>query len=149
MSQNVDVQLTSNMEDYLEIIGQLKKLKGVARVKDIGEMMNVKNSSVNSALKNLSEKGLVDHEHYGYIELTQKGKKLAAAVQARHDLLTRFLVEILQVDEKIATEDACKMEHVISAETFTRLNKFLEFVDVNAQVNKKISVKDFSDYLEK
>jgi len=72
-----DTKLSSNMEDYLEAIAVLKKETGVARVKDIGNLLNVKNPSVNSALNILSDAGLVVHERYGYADLTEDGKKVA------------------------------------------------------------------------
>ena len=134
MKQLKDYQLTSSMEDYLEVIGVVKKTKGVVRVKDIGDLMGVKKPSVNNALKNLSEKGLVVHEHYGYIDFTKEGEKLAAVIQERHDLLFRFLVEVLHVDEDVAAKDACQMEHVISTKTFKKLNQFIQFLDCYSSI---------------
>ncbi|HON55518.1 MAG TPA: metal-dependent transcriptional regulator [bacterium] len=85
-------KLTANMEDYLEVIADLQKKNGIARVRDIGAQMKVKNSSVNAALNSLTESGYAVHEKYGYVELTNKGKKIASAVKKKHDLLFKFLV---------------------------------------------------------
>jgi len=122
-------QLSSSMEDYLEAIASLKKEKGVAKVNDIGKLLKVKNSSVNSALMTLARVKLVIHEKYGTVDLTTGGERIAADVQKRHDVLFKFLSEILKIDYKVAQEDACKMEHALSQVTFERLIKFIEYVE--------------------
>ena len=119
-------KLSSNMEDYLEAIAVLEKKKGVARVRDIGQFMGVSTPSVTEALNILSKKGLILHERYGYVDLTSEGEKLAQSIQKRHNMLIKFLSEILNIDSKTAAEDACKMEHSISPQTFEKLNKFIE-----------------------
>ena len=120
------IELTSNMEDYLESILMLQKEKGIVRVKDISDFMEVKKSSVNNALYWLSDKNLIEHEHYGYIDLTSEGEKLAQEIQDRHDILQQFLVEVLGVEKKVASEEACRMEHVISANTIRKLTQFVK-----------------------
>ncbi len=117
------------MEDYLEVIAQLQKQKIVARARDICEKLNVKSSSVNSAIQTLADNGLVVHEKYGYIELTKAGKKIAALVQKKHNVLLKFLVEILKVDKSIAEKDACKMEHTISPQTYDKIVEFVKYVE--------------------
>ena len=117
------------MEDYLEVIADLQKKNGIARVRDIGAQMKVKNSSVNAALNSLTESGYAVHEKYGYVELTNKGKKIASAVKKKHDLLFKFLVDILKIDKKTAEEDACKMEHTISQKTYDRIVEFIKYVE--------------------
>ena len=120
------IELTSHMEDYLEAILVLQKEKGVVRVKDISDFLEVNKSSVNSALNALLDKKLIDHEHYGYIALTIEGEKLAKEIQNRHDVLHQFLVGVLGVEDKVASEDACRMEHVISADTIKKLTQFVK-----------------------
>ena len=122
-------KLSSNMEDYLEDIAFLKKNKGVVRVRDISHLMNVKNSSVTAALNTLSKNKFVIHEKYGYVELTSKGKAIARRVQERHDMLIKFLTEVLRIAPAIASADACRMEHSVSPQTFRRLTKFIDFVE--------------------
>ncbi|MCP4650827.1 MAG: metal-dependent transcriptional regulator [PVC group bacterium] len=121
-------RLSSNMEDYLETIVSLKKSKGIARVKDISDLMKVKKPSVTSALNMLSQNGLVIHERYSYVELTEEGERVAQNVQKRHNMLISFLVDVLKVDEQTAAKDACRMEHAISPQTHEKLNKFLDKV---------------------
>ena len=119
-------RLSSNMEDYLEAIAVLKKDEGIARVKGISRLMNVKKPSVTDALDTLSKSGLIKHERYGYVDLTEEGERLAHGIKSRHDTLIKFLTQILDIDPKIASVDACKMEHTISPKTFERLTKFIE-----------------------
>ena len=122
-------KLSSSLEDYLEAIYALQNEKGVARVGDIAKKVTVKSSSVNFALTSLSGKGLVVHEKYGYVSLTAKGKKLARGIKSKHDLVLKFFTEILNIEEEIALQDACRMEHVISSETFKKLTEFIRFVE--------------------
>ncbi|MBU2591695.1 MAG: metal-dependent transcriptional regulator [Nitrospinae bacterium] len=141
-------ELSSSMEDYLETIALLKKENDVARVRDIGSSLAVKSSSVNAALKNLSQKGLVVYERYGYVNLTTKGEEVAAKVQDKHDVLLKFLTKVLSIDNDIASEDACKMEHAISAETFAKLSKFIQFVEIGMGGDNSAEwLKRFNHYL--
>ncbi|MFQ6065879.1 MAG: metal-dependent transcriptional regulator [bacterium] len=122
--------LSSSMENYLETIRNLGKDKGIVRVKNIAEELKVKMSSVSEALETLAKEGLISHEKYGYIELTDKGERLAKAICSRHWTLFKFLTEVLGVDPKTADEDACKMEHTVSPLV---LEKLMEFVDSFSQ----------------
>ena len=121
-------KLSSNMEDYLETVIVLKQKDGVVRAKDISELMNVTKASVSCALKTLSRKGFVLHEKYGYVDFTPKGEELANKIKKRHDMLTKFLKNILGLDNKLSEKDACKIEHALSTKTSKRLAKFVEFV---------------------
>ncbi|HPN73578.1 MAG TPA: metal-dependent transcriptional regulator [Candidatus Omnitrophota bacterium] len=121
--------LTSNMEDYLETIYVLGGEGSSVRVKGISDKLGVKKSSVNNAVKVLAEKGFVAHKRYGSVKLTAMGEKASRKIKRRHDMLVRFLSEILGVDREAAVMDACKVEHVISSDTSDKLGKFLEFVD--------------------
>ncbi|MBD3379624.1 MAG: metal-dependent transcriptional regulator [Candidatus Omnitrophica bacterium] len=119
-------KLTSSMEDYLEAISVLGEEKGIVRVRDIGKVMKVKAPSVTGALKILSSKGLILHERYGYVDLTEEGKEMAGRIRKRHDTLIEFLTQVLGVDEKTAETDACRIEHAISPMTFMNLVKFVK-----------------------
>lgn len=127
--KTAETKITGSMEDYLEAIAALSKEKGEARVNEIGELLRVKNSSVNSAVSNLAKHDLVRHERYGSVELTSAGEEMASAIQKKHDTLYKFLTEILAVDPKTADRDACKMEHALSSGTSGRLIKFIEFIE--------------------
>lgn len=141
-------KLSSNMEDYLEAIASLKKKEGVARVRDISRLLAVKSSSVNAALGTLSKKGLVRHEKYGYVNLTSIGEKIASNVQRKHDLLLKFLTEILNISDSEALQDACRMEHAISSKTFDRLTKFIQFVETGLDGGRPQWLKSFKHFLK-
>ncbi len=141
-------KLSSNMEDYLEVIAILKKEKSVARVKDISRLMDVKTPSVTAALNTLSKNGLIVHERYGYVEITPEGERLAQGVQGRHNILVKFLTNILSIAPKIASEDACKMEHTLSSKTFHKLTKFIEFVETCLDGQRPDWLKSFDYYFK-
>lgn len=141
-------QQSASMEDYLEAIAVLSGKGKVVRANQISGALNVKKSSVTSALKKLTATGLVAHEPYGYVELTREGKKLAEGVIRRHRILTRFLTEVLDVDEKIAEEDACKIEHIISPMSTERLMEFLEFVEA-CPLGKMRSPERYTYYFQR
>lgn len=143
-----ELKLSSSLEDYLETIAVLKQQKGTARVRDIGQLMGVKSSSVNSALATLSKMGLAEHERYGHIHLTAEGEKTAAAVQNRHAVLYNFLTGILNIAPETAEEDACGIEHCVSAETLAKFSKFLEFVKSCSKPDKPECLKMFDQFIE-
>ena len=116
------------MEDYLEKIVMLAEGGEVVRVTNISKILGVKKPSVISALKKLSEKGLIKHEKYGSVELTIEGKNIAEDVLRRHKALGKFMIEVLGIDADTAWKDACKMEHFISPITLESLIKFVEIV---------------------
>ncbi|PID57612.1 hypothetical protein CSB45_07240 [candidate division KSB3 bacterium] len=120
-------ELSPSLEDYLEAIALLQKRRRAVRVKDVSRHLGVNASSVNSAVQTLSQKGLVTHEHYGYIELTQEGEKIAGHVQRRHDTLLTFLTKVLCIPQHIAVQEACAMEHHIRSRTLERLSKLNSF----------------------
>jgi len=117
--------MTQSLEDYLETIYLLMINKKVARVKDISERLSVSGASVVQALKELKERELLVQEPYGYIELTEKGLAQAKRVFKKHLILKDFLMKILGVSEKTAEEDACKIEHCLSDETFLKMKEFI------------------------
>jgi len=119
--------ITATMEDYLEAIYTLGKEKKVVRVKDIAKRLNVKMPTVTNMLKALSIRKLINYEKYEYVDLTNKGIRVGKEIDRRHNVLRNFLVNILKVDFDQADEEACKMEHAISASTLDRFVDFMEF----------------------
>jgi DtxR family transcriptional regulator, Mn-dependent transcriptional regulator len=115
-------------QEYIEIIARLEKEQRVARVKDIADRRGVTRSSVSLALNQLSKKQLITHEAYGHAMLTAAGRRLAQKLTQRHQAVKNLLVNLLGLDEAIAEQDACKFEHLISAETFLALTRFLDFM---------------------
>lgn len=116
--------LSSNMEDYLEAISIASDKEG-ARVKDIRNLMNVKTPSVSGALLVLAKQGFIKHERYGKVKLTKSGATIAGEVKKKHSVISYFLKNIVGVSQATAEIDACKIEHVISKETFKKLMDFL------------------------
>jgi len=118
--------LTQSLEDYLEAITILEKEQGNARIRDIGRLLKVKNPSVVSAINILADSGYVSHEKYSYVELTRKGKKAAEKIHRKHRIIVKFLRDILKVPADTARNDACRIEHVISEETYGRILSAVE-----------------------
>ena len=111
-------------EDYLETILILSKTHPVVRSVDIAEEMGFKKPSVSVAMKNLRDKEHITVTKEGFIYLTSSGREIAEMIYERHELLTRWLVK-LGVDEKIAAEDACRIEHDISKESFEAIKQYV------------------------
>lgn len=111
-------------ENYLETILILGKKKPVVRAVDIAEELKFKKSSVSVAMKNLREKELIWVTQEGYIYLTPEGKAIADMIYERHQFLSHWLIQ-LGVNPDVAVEDACRMEHVISKESFEALKSHI------------------------
>lgn len=111
-------------EDYLETILILSKKLPVVRAVDIATELDFKKSSVSVAMKNLREKGHITVTEAGFIYLTDTGKEIAEMIYERHDVLTHYFMT-LGVPEDIAEQDACKIEHIISRESFDAIKKVL------------------------
>jgi len=104
-------------ENYLETILILSRRNPVVRSVDIATELGFKKSSVSVAMKNLRENGHITVTKEGFIYLTDTGREIAEMIYERHELISDWLIR-LGVDPKIAVEDACRMEHVISKESF-------------------------------
>ena len=111
------MNIHESAEDYLEAILMLHQQKGYARSVDIAAMLNVTKPSVSIAMKRLRENGYILMDEENLITLTPQGEDIARRILERHRTLAAFL-EALGVDEKTALEDACKIEHDISEESF-------------------------------
>jgi DtxR family transcriptional regulator, Mn-dependent transcriptional regulator len=121
------MQIHKSAEDYLEMILMLKKSKGDVRSIDIANSMGFSKPSISIAMKHLKEDGYVIMDKDNLISLTPKGMKIAERIYFRHVTLRAFL-EKLGVSEECADEDACKIEHDISDESFEKLSAYLENV---------------------
>ena len=123
-------QLHESGEDYLETILILRNRTGEVRSIDIVHEMNLSKPSVSRAMSILREGGFILVDDDGYITLTEAGKDVAERIYERHRLLSKWLTAI-GVDEKVAAEDACHIEHDLSIESFERLKEhFNEFFGV-------------------
>ena len=115
-----------SLEDYLETILLLQKRTGQVRSIDIATEMNFSKPSVSVAMKNLREKGYITMADNGYITLTESGLQRAESVLERHTLLSDWLISI-GVSRETALEDACKIEHDLSEESFEAIKKKIRF----------------------
>lgn len=120
--------LSRSMEDYLEAIYNLEIRTQAARVKDIARELAVKMPSVTGAIRSLAEKGLVKHQPYETVELTQEGLRRAKAVAQRHSAVKEFLTSVLGLSDGDAEQEACGIEHAIRPDTLDKLLRFVEFV---------------------
>ena len=114
-----------SVEDYLETILRLSKSLPQVRSIDIVHDTGYTKPSVSVAMKNLRQKEYIVMDESGYITLTEEGRAIAEATFERHQVITRLFVN-LGVSEEVAAEDACKVEHVLSEETFNALKNHLE-----------------------
>jgi len=114
------MNIYESAEDYLEQILMLLEQKGHARSVDIAAGLNVSKPSVSVAMKKLRENGYISMGTNGMISLTDKGYAIARKIYDRHQTLTRYLVQI-GVPEEIAREDACKIEHDLSEESYAAI----------------------------
>jgi len=122
---NSTMRIHKSAEDYLEMILRLTEEKGYARSVDIAMGLGVSKPSVSVAMKQLREGNYIVMDKDNYISLTETGMEIAQRIYERHKVLTRMLT-MIGVDEKIAEDDACKVEHDISVQTFTALKDQLE-----------------------
>ena len=116
--------VNESAENYLETILGLSKRLPVVRSVDIANELGFKKSSVSIAMKNLREKEHITVTDAGFIYLTESGRAIAEMIYERHQLISSWLIS-LGVDPTVATEDACKMEHVISPESFQAIKKYV------------------------
>ena len=118
-------EIGKSAEDYLESMIILKEKNGYIRSVDISEFLGVTKPSVSNAMKRLREEGYIEMNRSGFITVTEKGLKIADKIYTRHKKLTDYFVA-LGVDPDVAEEDACRIEHDISDQTFEALCSCLE-----------------------
>lgn len=116
------MKIQESAENYLETILILSRRLGQVRSIDIATELNFSKPSVSVAMKNLRLNGYIIMSNEGYIALTEAGRSIAEMIYERHTLLSSWL-ESLGVDPQVAVEDACRIEHVISAESFDAIKQ--------------------------
>lgn len=119
------MKIHESAENYLETILMIGKRKPHVRSIDIANELSFSKPSVSVAMKNLRLNGYINVNSEGYITLTESGLAIASKIYERHELLSTWLIK-LGVSPEIATEDACRMEHVISSESFLAIKKHTE-----------------------
>ncbi|MGI6610416.1 MAG: metal-dependent transcriptional regulator [Limnochordia bacterium] len=120
------VQISPSLEDYLEAVLELSSDDQGARTTDIATKLDVSKASVNQAVGLLVGRHLVTREKYGPIFLTDEGVAAAQTIRKRHEAIKSFLTNVLGVSEAIAEEDACRIEHVVSAKTMASMIDYMD-----------------------
>ena len=123
-------------EDYLESMIILKEKNGYIRSIDIATFLGVTKPSVSNAMKRLREEGYIEMNRSGFITVTEKGMEIADKIYTRHKKLTDFFVA-LGVNEEVAEDDACKIEHDLSDETFEAICNHIEKFSKSNKSKKK------------
>ena len=121
------MKIQESAENYLETILMLSQVKPHVRSIDIATELEFSKPSVSVAMKNLRENGFITVSPEGYIHLTESGREVAEKIYERHTTLSSWLV-MLGVDPRIAAEDACKIEHDVSAESFEAIKRHINSV---------------------
>ena len=117
--------INESAENYLETILILSNKLPVVRSVDVANELDFKKSSVSIAMKNLKSNGHITVTDAGFIYLTESGREIAEKVYERHRFISSWLIS-LGVPEEIATEDACKMEHIISNESYAAIKDYIK-----------------------
>ena len=113
--------MTQSLEDYLETIGNLAQGGNMPRVKDIAATLKLSKPSVHVALHLLEDKGMIEHEPYGDIIITELGRQKYLEIKHKHDTISSFLQTNLGISPENANKDACLMEHFLSDETLEKI----------------------------
>ena len=118
--------LTHSAAHHLVAILELREQRGYARVTDVAKHLNITTGSASTNLKNLKQKGLVTEDENKFMTLSEEGGRLAELVLRRKKVLKSFLTDVLEVSLEQAEIDSCKTEHLISIETTSKLEQFLQ-----------------------
>jgi DtxR family Mn-dependent transcriptional regulator len=119
------INISSKAEEYLEAIYRLESEKGFAKTMELARQLKVVPGSVTNTIEGLERKGLVTHEPYKGVKLSEKGRKLASNILRRHRLAERLLTDFLQLDWSEVHNAACKLEHALSPEILNPLENVL------------------------
>ncbi len=133
-------KLSSSLEDYLETIYNFIEKNKSIRAIDISHELKVSRASVTEALKKLASKDLINYGRYDVISMTDEGKKQALKVITKHKALHNFFEKILGLSPEEASENACKIEHVISENALERIAAFTEYY-----TNYSKEIENFTD----
>jgi len=140
-------QLSASLEDYIEAIYHIITDKQVARGKDISARLSVSGASVTEALRALSRKGLINYAPYEVITLTDEGRVIAEDVILRHNSLKRFFIDVLAIEEPLAEEGACKIEHTAPPKIIGRMVDFIKFLEICPRGGKDL-INGFANFCQ-
>jgi len=140
-------QLSASLEDYIEAIYHIITEKQVARGKDISTRLAVRGASVTEALRALSQKGLINYAPYKVITMTKAGREVAEDVIRRHSALKRFFTDVLAIEETLAEQGACKIEHTAPPKIINRMVDFIKFLEVCPRGGKDL-INGFASFCQ-
>ncbi len=139
MTKDENRNLSASLEDYLEAIYNLSADNHFARSKDIANLLEVSRASVTGALRQLAEKDLINYKPYGYVTLTEAGRRIASRVTHRHRILNIFFSDVLGLDAEVSGRAACKAEHALGSEIIQRLILLSKFLDSKNQEGSNLA----------
>lgn len=135
--------ISKSLEEYLKTIYILKKQNGNIRVTDVANKMNCTKPSVNKAIHNLKDNGMLNYESYGTVELTEAGENLAKKILEAYDIVYLFLKDVINLEEEEAEKEAEKIKLAITDNTINKLAKYvhkvldLDKLDCDYDINKE------------
>ncbi len=116
------MKLSASLENYLETMLFLEENNNI-RITDVANKMGISKASVNKAVNQLKELGLLSHDHYGQINFTEEGLSIAKSIAKKHAILLNFFTKVLEIDEDTAEDEACEIEHILSNETVRAIER--------------------------
>ena len=116
------------IEQYIETIFEIQEQKKKVHTNDVASSLDINPASVTEMFQKLEKLGYINYEKYGGVTLTKNGEDIAINIRKKHDTLYKFL-QIFDIPEDIANEDACHIEHVVHKKTMLRLTQFVEFIN--------------------
>ncbi len=145
MTKTKNTKLSASLEDYIEAIFNLAGKDKTVRSTDIAKRLKVSKASVTGALRLLKERKLVNYKPYGLVTLTSPGRKAAADVARKHNILKSFMVNLLYVDLDTAQEAACRAEHTLGSDVIGKILAFIEFVTTGSRNGYDVA-KEFKKF---
>jgi DtxR family Mn-dependent transcriptional regulator len=118
--------ITHSAAHHLLAIMELRESRGYARVTDVAKKLNITTGSASTNLKGLKNKGLIEEDDNRFLTLSTEGESIAKAIVFRNELVKEFFEKVLKVSPEQAEVDACKIEHLVSGETTSKLQKFMK-----------------------
>lgn len=126
MTKSDNILISEALKDYLEAIYLFSQKQTSVRITDIAIHLGLSKPSVNRAVNSLKRQGLVSHEPYGDIFLTEKGRTLGYDLYDRHKMIKKFLIDVLRLSHDEAEKEACRIEHNISQNTIDKMVSYME-----------------------
>ena len=130
-------EISHSVAHHLTAIGELTAVHGYARVSDVARHLNITRGSASLTLKTLKLKGLVQEDGNKFLKLSEGGQTIVDIILAKRRIFRTFLEDVLRVEPRQAEVDACKVEHLLSAETGGNLLRFLRFLLANVDQSKE------------